>query len=226
MLQDATPQINALTAEIRTDIQGLNAQLDRIQVEWYGVCFSQRSSQRQTFSQQKDRQTVQPRMHNNNVVSSLKNHLLTTTKAFKDVLQTRSDSLKTQADRQAPFGRSRDLGKPLVYKAAAAATPTHSNQSSSGVGSGSMVPFRNPALVSPSHAAAFQQVSEQVFQTPEQSYLQSRASDVQQIESHIVEMGQIFNRLGQMVAEQGDMITRYELSRVGQRFKALTVGVV
>lgn len=46
---------------------------------------------------------------------------------------------------------------------------------------------------------------------PSQSYLQNRAEAVTNIESHIVELGSIFNRLAEMVSEQGhDVQTIYD----------------
>ena len=45
---------------------------------------------------------------------------------------------------------------------------------------------------------------------PDQDYLRERADAMQQVESNIVELGTIFNRLATMVNEHRDMVQRVE----------------
>lgn len=45
---------------------------------------------------------------------------------------------------------------------------------------------------------------------PDQDYLQQRANAMEQVESNIVELGTIFNRLAVMVNEHKDMVQRVE----------------
>ena len=45
---------------------------------------------------------------------------------------------------------------------------------------------------------------------PDQTYLSERADAMQQVESHIVELGTIFNKLAVMVSEHRDMVQRVE----------------
>lgn len=45
---------------------------------------------------------------------------------------------------------------------------------------------------------------------PDQDYLRERADAMQQVESNIVELGTIFNRLSVMVSEHRDMVQRVE----------------
>ena len=45
---------------------------------------------------------------------------------------------------------------------------------------------------------------------PDQDYLQERANAMEQVESNIVELGTIFNRLAVMVNEHKDMVQRVE----------------
>jgi syntaxin 5 len=45
---------------------------------------------------------------------------------------------------------------------------------------------------------------------PDQDYLRDRADAMQLVESNIVELGTIFNRLAVMVSEQKDMVQRVE----------------
>ena len=42
-----------------------------------------------------------------------------------------------------------------------------------------------------------------------QAYLEQRAEAMQDVEQHIVELGQIFNRLATMIAEQKELVERY-----------------
>lgn len=41
-----------------------------------------------------------------------------------------------------------------------------------------------------------------------QEYLEARAQAIEDVESHIVELGQIFNRLATMIAEQRELVER------------------
>jgi syntaxin 5 len=45
---------------------------------------------------------------------------------------------------------------------------------------------------------------------PDQAYLRQRADAMEQVESNIVELGTIFNRLAVMVSEHRDMVQRVE----------------
>jgi syntaxin 5 len=45
---------------------------------------------------------------------------------------------------------------------------------------------------------------------PEQAYLEARAQAIEDVESHIVELGSIFNRLANMIAEQRELVERIE----------------
>jgi syntaxin 5 len=41
-----------------------------------------------------------------------------------------------------------------------------------------------------------------------QEYLEARAQAIEDVETHIVELGQIFNRLASMIAEQRELVER------------------
>lgn len=43
---------------------------------------------------------------------------------------------------------------------------------------------------------------------PEQDYVGQRAEAMDHIQSHIVELGQVFSRLSNMISEQGEMVAR------------------
>mgnify|MGYP000203103256 CR=1 FL=1 len=56
---------------------------------------------------------------------------------------------------------------------------------------------------------AFSPVEAQAL-APRRAYLEARASDMHSIQQHIVELGQIFNRLGLMVSQQAELVQRLE----------------
>lgn len=62
------------------------------------------------------------------------------------------------------------------------------------------------------YQGAFQQVALQLERTQQgdADYLSTRADDVSTIESHIQELGNIFQRLSTMVSEQSQMVTRLD----------------
>jgi syntaxin 5 len=47
---------------------------------------------------------------------------------------------------------------------------------------------------------------QQQLQTPDQTYLDSRTEAMQDVESHIAELGTVFNRLATMLADQRTMV--------------------
>ena len=54
------------------------------------------------------------------------------------------------------------------------------------------------------------QTQSQMQLIPDLEYLESRADAIQDVESHIVELGMIFNRLADLVAGQNEMVQRIE----------------
>lgn len=51
---------------------------------------------------------------------------------------------------------------------------------------------------------------QQQLVAPNQSYVETRAEAVEDIQSHIVELGQIFGRLSTMINEQGELVERID----------------
>lgn len=170
--------------------------------------------------------------HSVAVVHGLKTKLMTTTQAFREALKDRTTTLKAKTQRKAMYGRVRDLGRPLVTRPPRAnlssTSKDQTNPSSdahahlaSGTASGassstSRRPFEN----------AFQQVALQVQedgQAGSDSYLNSRADDVTAIESHINELGSIFQRLATMVSEQSHSVARLD-DNVDQMLSNIELG--
>ena len=94
----------------------------------------------------------------------------------------------------------------------ASGRPGGSSSSSSSGGSSSSALVTNsggnPALQRFDPSTAFQQVS-QAQLMPAHDYLEHRANAVADVQSHINDLGQIFQKLAHMVHEQGGMLARY-----------------
>lgn len=184
LFDDPTAEIRELTFVIKQDIAALNAKLSNLQ--------SLRDAQRRHSSKQAGD-------HSESVVSSLKGRLATTAEGFKQVLKMRSESLVAQQDRRSQF-----LGNSLNRR------PVDPSSSSVAInlGGGSLgadVQGKN----FPSNSESDYGLS-LVQARPENSYQQARADAVRQVESTIVELGQIFNQLATMVSEQGELVERID----------------
>ncbi|OQR92182.1 syntaxin [Thraustotheca clavata] len=141
-------------------------------------------SQRAGYSSQ------QAAKHSDAIVSQMKTSLVSTTQGFKDILQVRQETLQHQHDRKSQYGRSNPslLGKPLAFQ---------SLPRPDGIDAG----LEKAPLIS---------TQNQELAVNEQSYAESRAQAVGSIQSHIVELGEIFQRLAVMISEQGEMVQRID----------------
>uniref|UniRef100_A0A7S1T854 t-SNARE coiled-coil homology domain-containing protein n=1 Tax=Compsopogon caeruleus TaxID=31354 RepID=A0A7S1T854_9RHOD len=196
LFDDPTVEIQELTFVIKQDIAGLNSKLEEL-----GKLQAQagRAGSKQAGD------------HLGNVVDALKNHLAHTASDFKDVLKLRTESLQAQQSRRSQFlGDSSSLG-PL------GSSVTRSSASSVAIdlGSGSAGAVATDSLVSQSQEdsssrgpAEFRMQLQQA--RPESAYLRARAEAVQQVESTIAELGQIFSQLATMVSQQGEMVERID----------------
>ncbi|KAG8906546.1 cis-Golgi t-SNARE syntaxin [Tulasnella sp. 403] len=173
--------------------------------------------------------------HNNNVVMLLQSKLAATSMSFKDVLEVRTQNMKESKDRTEQFMYS-------TASAAAQAPATNSllfanrQQPSTDV-SGS--PFR-PSTPSGGNKGKSKAMDSDLLaldigsaeegkgangqadggfmqmQLVEQqdTYIQSRATAIESIESTIAELGQIFTQLAQMVAEQRETVQRIDADTI------------
>ncbi|KAF0689859.1 Aste57867_18729 [Aphanomyces stellatus] len=177
MFNDPTSQINELTQLVKQDITLIHTKLDDLE------CFQR--SQRAGYS------SNQAAKHSDAIVTQMKSTLMTTTKGFKDILQVRQENLQHQHDRTSQYGRGTPslLGAPLAFNA-----PLPRPQGVDGEGGGS----EHVPLIS---AAQSQQLA-----IPELGYADSRAEAVSNIQSHIVELGELFQRLSVMISAQGESV--------------------
>ncbi|KAG6599743.1 syntaxin-like protein [Phytophthora cinnamomi] len=203
MFNDPTEAINELAALVKKDITDINMQLDNLQ-EYI-------NSKRQSAPSR------QAARHSDAIVSLMKSNLMATTRGFKDILEVRQENMKLQQSRRARYGKtaSSALGKPLAFKAP---QPPRSNNSHTGslqeVNLSSTLPRPGVGSASDSPSEEIQPLittmTQEQIVAEQQNYTESRAEAVSQIESHIVDIGQLFGRLSTLIHEQGDLVRRID----------------
>ncbi|XP_038267439.1 syntaxin-5 [Dermochelys coriacea] len=130
--------------------------------------------------------------HSNTIVVSLQSKLASMSNDFKSVLEVRTENLKQQRSRREHFSR----------------TPVPLAASNLG---GSAMLQDEPRRAGDVAIDMDSRTSQQLQLIDEQdSYIQSRADTMQNIESTIVELGSIFQQLAHMVKEQEETIQRID----------------
>jgi len=179
VFDDPTVEIEELTFIIKQNIQNLNKELASLrEFSKSGVPNKQNTA------------------HSDTVVTYLNSRLANTTKDFKEVLQVRTENLKTQQEK-----KERITGRSSL------STPTRTTSESvlyqSHIDSLPESPARTGTDVSIN-------MSLMTMQYQQEDYTSSRASAVENIERTIVELGGIFQQLAALVAEQGDKLQRID----------------
>ncbi|KAK6129703.1 hypothetical protein DH2020_036569 [Rehmannia glutinosa] len=206
VFDDPTMEIQELTAVIKQDITALNSAVVDLQF----LC----SSRNENGQVSTDTTT-----HSTTVVDDLKSRLMSTTKEFKEVLTKRTENLKVHENRRQLFSSSASKNptnpfirqRPLATKSAAgnsAAPPlpwTNEGESPSQMHSKNQVDGESQPLLQQ------QQNQQQQQLVPLQdSYMQSRAEALQNVESTIHELSNIFNQLATLVSQQGEIAIRID----------------
>ncbi|KAK0208857.1 t-SNARE [Desarmillaria ectypa] len=215
LFDDRPVEISELTFIIKQDIASINKQIAQLQ-----SYVKQRKAQSSGSAAGK-----QIEEHNHNVVMLLQSKLANTSMTFKDVLEVRTQNMKETKDRTEQF----------MYSTSSAANQTPSSsvlfntQRSDPMGDGS------PSRLEPSskgksrflqngdilalnldtaeegtasqNGGAFMQMQ---LVEQQDSYIQSRSTAIESIESTIAELGQIFTQLANMVAEQRETVQRID----------------
>ncbi|KVI01310.1 Syntaxin/epimorphin, conserved site-containing protein [Cynara cardunculus var. scolymus] len=190
VFDDPTMEIQELTALIKQDITALNAAVVDLQL----VCNSQNESENVSS----DTTT-----HSTTVVDNLKTRLMSTTKEFKEVLTMRTENLKVHENRRQLFSAttSKETANPFVRQRPLAnkSTATASNSPP-------------PKLADTESQPLLQQQNQQQQQMVplQDSYMQSRAEALHNVESTIHELGNIFTQLATMVSQQGELAIRID----------------
>lgn len=185
---DPAQEVDELTGIIKQDITVLNTQIADLQ----------RLSAKNKGAADGNKQIAD---HSLTVVDNLRSRLKDATAQFKDVLTQRTDSLKHHRERRALFTSSADpeAGMPLLARHRAAAA------------NGSQGGFQTAApsfLTGPTPQQ--QQQQQLALANPQDTYLSSRAEALRNVENTIVELGGIFNKLSELVAEQGELAIRID----------------
>ncbi|CAD5186688.1 unnamed protein product [Musa acuminata subsp. malaccensis] len=209
VFDDPTVEIQELTAVIKQDITALNSAV----VDLQHLCDSQNKGGNMS------RDTTN---HSTTVVDNLKNRLMSTTKEFKEVLTMRTENLKVHENRRQLFSSSASKDatnpflrqRPLVSKgsndSSALAPPAPWENSSTS--SSPLFPRRktNEDPSSSTQPLIQQQQQQQQIVPIQDSYMQSRAEALQNVESTIHELSNIFTQLATMVSQQGELAIRID----------------
>ncbi|KAJ0030956.1 hypothetical protein Pint_12756 [Pistacia integerrima] len=202
-------EIQELTAVIKQDITALNSAVVDLQL----FCNSRNEGGMSSDTTS----------HSTTVVDDLKNRLMSTTKEFKEVLTMRTENLKVHENRRQLFSSSasKDSTNPFVRQRPLAARSAASSSASPppwANGSPSSSPLfprkqmdgeSQPLLQQQPHNQEQQQQQQQMVPLQD-SYMQSRAEALQNVESTIHELGNIFNQLATLVSQQGEIAIRID----------------
>lgn len=204
VFDDPTMEIQELTALIKQDITTLNSAVVDLQL----LC----NSRNENGNISSDTSS-----HSTTVVDDLKNRLMSTTKEFKEVLTMRTENLKVHENRRQlfsstaskestnPFVRQRPLASRSAAGAPSAPPPPWAKASTSfsKTSPGKQVDGEGQPLLQ-------QQQQQQQMVPLQDTYMQSRAEALQNVESTIHELSNIFNQLATLVSEQGEIAIRID----------------
>ncbi|XP_035988337.1 syntaxin-5a isoform X1 [Fundulus heteroclitus] len=210
LFDDKAVEIEELTYIIKQDINSLNKQIAQLQ-----DLVRSRSAPGGRHIQ----------THSNTIVVSLQSKLASMSNDFKSVLEVRTENLKQQRSRREQFSQPPVATSPMMannfrsrkkgaQEPHAAREPRNDYQgyAASNLKESSVLmqdESRSMGDVaidmdSQSNPLQLQLIDEQ------DSYIQSRADTMQNIESTIVELGSIFQQLAHMVKEQEETIQRID----------------
>ncbi|XVF88483.1 hypothetical protein PTKIN_Ptkin19aG0054900 [Pterospermum kingtungense] len=203
VFDDPTAEIQELTSVIKQDITALNSAVVDLQLH----C----NSQNENGNVSSDTTT-----HSTTVVDNLKNRLMSTTKEFKEVLTMRTENMKVHENRRQLFSStaSKDSTNPFIRQRPLASRSATSSLTSpppwaNGSTSSSQL-FPNKQADGESQPLLQQQQHQQQLVPLQDSYMQSRAEALHNVESTIHELSNIFTQLATMVSQQGELAIRID----------------
>lgn len=208
IFDDPIKEIQELTALVKDDITALNVAISDLQ--------TLQNLERADGNYSDDRV-----VHSTTVCDDLKSKLMGTTKQFQDVLTTRTENIKAHENRKQMFSTNIARENPLRQPAKTNtepppwSTPSGSSGSSQqsvlpadGVQAGNQLRRRLAADNTPTLHTEMSMMQQVVPR--QESYSQSRAVALQNVESTISELGGIFTHLATMVAHQGELAIRID----------------
>ncbi|KAL3973167.1 KRAB domain-containing zinc finger protein [Sarotherodon galilaeus] len=181
LFDDKAVEIEELTYIIKQDINSLNKQIAQLQ-----DLVRSRGAPGGRHIQS----------HSNTIVVSLQSKLASMSNDFKSVLEVRTENLKQQRSRREQFSQPPASSSPLMANNFNGSVLMQEESRSRGDVAIDMD--------SPTNPLQLQLIDEQ------DSYIQSRADTMQNIESTIVELGSIFQQLAHMVKEQEETVQRID----------------
>ncbi|XP_067940007.1 syntaxin-5-like [Watersipora subatra] len=185
LFDDKQAEIQELTYIIKQDINSLNGQIAQLQ--------DLARDQRGTSGKHQQ-------SHSNSVVLSLQSQLASMSNNFKTVLEERTQNMKHEKSRREQFTDTQLHASPPSERGAVSVlwqdemNARGSSDVSIDIGGA---------------GAHFQQDQLQLIEDQD-TYIQSRADTMKNIESTIVELGGIFSKLAHMVKEQEEMVQRID----------------
>ncbi|KAK4420025.1 syntaxin [Sesamum alatum] len=206
VFDDPTMEIQELTAVIKQDITALNSAV--VDLQYLS------NSRNESGNISSDTTT-----HSTTVVDDLKNRLMSATKEFKEVLTMRTENLKVHENRRQLFSSSASQNpsnpfvrqRPLAAKSAASNSAAPPLPWANGAQSSSQLFPKNQMDGESQPLLQQQQNQQQQQMVPLQdSYMQSRAEALQNVESTIHELSNIFNQLATLVSQQGEIAIRID----------------
>ncbi|KAF0916111.1 hypothetical protein E2562_000718 [Oryza meyeriana var. granulata] len=203
VFDDPTKEIQELTAVIKKDITALNSAVVDLQV----LC----NSQNESGNLSKD-----TTYHSTTIVDNLKNRLMSATKEFKEVLTMRTENLKVHENRRQMFSSSaaKDASNPFIRQRPLVARdgPESSVPPAPWASDSASTPLFQRKKTNGDHGASSSSsqpfMQQQLVQ--QDSYMQSRAEALQNVESTIHELSNIFTQLATMVSQQGELAIRID----------------
>lgn len=184
LFDDRSAEIQELTYIIKGDLGSLNQQIARLQ----DISRTQRQNNNGKHLLS----------HSSSVVLALQSKLATMSTDFKQILEVRTENLKQQKNRREQFSQG-----PVSNSLPPSAV--------SGYHQGSVLLAEEQVSIDLESSALLPRTQQQaMIYDDTDSYLQSRAETMQNIESTIVELGGIFQQLAHMVKEQEEMVERID----------------
>ncbi|KAG9314194.1 t-SNARE [Chiua virens] len=216
LFDDRPVEISELTYIIKQDIANINRQISALQ-----SFLKQQNAQ----SGSKSTEGKQIDEHNHNVVMMLQSKLANTSMSFKDVLEVRTQNMKESKDRTEHFMYSTAAA---AHQAPQSSLLLNGRHDPMGDGSGNRpgpkgkgrstqnsdvlamdLDAAEGGVATPGGAFSQMELIEQ-----QDSYIQSRSTAIESIESTIAELGQIFTQLTHMVAEQHETVQRIDADTI------------
>ncbi|KAL5494979.1 SED5 [Sanghuangporus weigelae] len=221
LFDDRPVEISELTYIIKQDIAVINKQIATLQTH-----LKQQQARSGSSKHAVDKQIDE---HNSNVVMLLQSKLASTSMAFKDVLEVRTQNMKESKDRTEMFMSSTSAAaasqaptNSLLFNGPRVADPMGDGSASrpDSKGKGRARPNGDVLaldLLSAEEGAAGSTGSnsqgpfaQMQLVAQQDDYIQQRSSAIESIETTIAELGQIFQQLAHMVAEQRETVQRID----------------